>query len=159
MPQHPAKQSPRSLQLGLGLTLGLALVLGASALPPLVPETWRPVLMQAFAGVCHQLPERSPHVDGVALAVCDRCAGIYTGVVLGAVLATVGRWNRLSRTVLLGMMLPLALDWIGPWMGWWTNTPLSRAGTGLLFGAVAGALLLIALLHAVDSRQASPSVT
>ena len=159
MPQRSTdltQQKPLTVRLGLGLTLGLVVVLGTAALPPLVPETWRPVLMQAFAPVCHQLPERSPHVNGVALAVCDRCSGIYTGVVLGALLATIAGWQRLSRAVLFGTMLPLAVDWVGPWLGWWSNTPLTRAATGALFGGVAGALLLIALRHAVEARKPSP---
>ena len=99
-------------------------------------------MMDVFAPLCHQLPARSPAVDGTQLAVCDRCLGIYGGVLVGVATAgwVRGLWARLravDHLVLLGSLLPLAVDWLGPVLGLWTNGPLSRAATGLLFGVVA----------------------
>jgi hypothetical protein len=126
--------------------------------------------MQAFSALCHQLPSRSPVIDGVPLAVCDRCLGIYGGFALGLVAAALVRvaaplfaspakkrddvtktyrwlFDR-TKFVLIGMLVPLAIDWVGPVMleaaptlGW-TNTPVSRAVTGGLLG-MAGAVLLV----------------
>jgi hypothetical protein len=33
--------------------------------------------------VCHQRPERSFHLGGVAMPVCARCTGLYSGVPVG----------------------------------------------------------------------------
>lgn len=38
--------------------------------------------------VCHQLDERSFHVDGHRLPLCARCSGMYLGAVLGVVYLT-----------------------------------------------------------------------
>ncbi|MEX1055561.1 MAG: hypothetical protein WED81_05995, partial [Rhodothermales bacterium] len=51
--------------LGWTIALGVASVLVVlAALPPLVPAGAREVLMQIFSKFCHQIPTRSPHVDG-----------------------------------------------------------------------------------------------
>ena len=110
--------------------------------------------MEVFAPLCHQLPSRSPALDGVQLAVCDRCAGIYTGVLGGVATAgwVRGLWARLravDHLILLGSLLPLVVDWIGPVFGRWPNEPLSRAATGLLFGVVAASFTATRIL----SRQ------
>src|ERR671913_225429 len=44
------------------------------------------ILYGVFHAVCHQIAERSFHVDGHALAVCSRCTGIYAGFMLSALL-------------------------------------------------------------------------
>jgi uncharacterized membrane protein len=144
----------------------VALVVGVAWLPPVVSPEVRAALMKAFAPLCHQMPSRSPHVNGVALAVCDRCMGIYGGLLLGAglaagvrVLATWvvpsrvshGTLARAAKTVLLGALVPIGIDWLGPMLSAWTplagwgNTPLSRALTGALLGAAGGALLMFSI--------------
>jgi uncharacterized membrane protein len=117
------------------------ILLGASS-PPFLSPAWQSLIMEVFAPLCHQLPARSPVLDGTQLAVCDRCFGIYTGVLGGVATARWARglWTRLrpvDHLVLLGGGLPLALDWLGPVLGLWPNGPFSRAATGLLFGVVA----------------------
>lgn len=112
-----------------------------SALPPWLPVWAQTVVMEAFAPVCHQLPERSMHMSGTALAVCDRCLGIYIGAGAGAVVARMaaGFEAHASPWVVLGIgIVPAGVDWLGPWLGLWINTPSSRLLTGLwLGGAVA----------------------
>ena len=149
-----------------GIVGGVGFVLALAWLPPVVSPEVRAVLMQAFAPLCHQMPARSPHVDGVALAVCDRCMGIYGGLVLGMGLAASvrllatwamptrvsdGTLARSATTVLLGALVPIGVDWLGPMISAWTplagwgNTPLSRALTGALLGAAGGALLMFSI--------------
>lgn len=138
----------------LGMT-GVVLVIALST-PLLAPE-WRALVMHVFAPVCHQIPERSPHLSGVQLAICDRCTGVYVGCVLGV--ATVG-WGRLlwariremDQYVLLGSLVPLGIDWIGPLLGLWTNVPFSRAATGLLFGGVAASFTADRILEGLSPR-------
>jgi uncharacterized membrane protein len=145
-----------------GLLLGGAGgVLGLALLPPFVSPAWRAVLMNAFAPVCHQLPARSPFLGGVQIAICDRCAGIYLGVVLGVATVAVARrlWRAAGRhapLVLLGSLGPLGVDWVGPLIGLWPNTPLSRAATGLVFGIAAGSFAAARLLRGAASMGAPP---
>jgi uncharacterized membrane protein len=144
--------------LHLGLLGGTVAIVVLAASPPFLPASWRPVLYAAFSPACHQLPTRSPHVDGIALAVCDRCAGIYLGLVAGVVAVALLRsvWRGLGaagRYVLLGALLPLGIDWIAGWIGLWQGTPFTRAGTGFLFGTVAASFVV----HSLFARSEQPS--
>lgn len=138
-----------------------ALVLvGLAALPPLVGEGLRAALMHGFAAVCHQMPERSLHVDGVPLAVCHRCLGIYAGVLLGALVFPLmprGLLRGRRAGVLLVLCgLPTAADWAVDVLDLWANTPVSRMTTGALFGVAAGLLLARALGQALAPRSDAP---
>lgn len=135
-------------------------ILAAVLLPPFVSPSWQAVIMQAFASVCHQLPARSLHWEGVALAVCDRCLGIYGGVVVG--LAVTPLMASLLRKVyakagwlLMAALTPVALDWVGPVIGLWPNTPASRMVTGGALGIGVGLLLsaVVARGVAVSEQQ------
>jgi uncharacterized membrane protein len=146
-------------EIMLGATGG---VLTIALSTPLLAPGWRALVMHVFAPVCHQLPERSPHLEGVQLALCDRCVGIYVGCVLGVAAINGGRrfWRRirsLDQYVLLGSLAPLAIDWIGPLLGLWTNVPLSRAVTGLLFGGVAASFAADRILQGLSPRACSQS--
>lgn len=132
-----------SWSVALAMVVG---IVGVAALPPFVGEGLGELIMRTFAGVCHQLPERSPHVGGIPLALCDRCLGIYGGLALGvlafpAMPRSAGRIHQYAGVVLLAALVPLGLDWIGPVVDGWSNGPWSRASTGAVFGAVAGVLV------------------
>ena len=81
------------------------------------------------------------HMSGTAFAVCDRCLGIYIGAVVGAFGGRIaaGFEAHVSPWIVLAIgAAPAGVDWLGPWLGLWTNTPSSRFLTGLwLGGAVA----------------------
>lgn len=47
---------------------------------------WVTVLYAAASRICHQRPERSFSTAGVQWPVCARCAGLYLGAPLGAVI-------------------------------------------------------------------------
>ncbi len=69
------------------------LLLTAGLLPWLSP--WlsprvKAALDAALAPVCHQIPSRTLVIAGQAMSVCSRCAGVYAGIALGALLA----WPR-----------------------------------------------------------------
>lgn len=143
---------------------GAAAVVLAAMAPPFVGEGLRALVGQAFGGICHQLPARSPHVGGVPLALCDRCLGIYGGVVLGVVgFALRPRWGEgvhgRAGPVLVAALVPLAIDWAGPVLGAWPNAPLSRAITGAFFGVAAGLLVgrMAARFNQPTARSRAPS--
>ena len=132
-------------------TAGLA-VLAAS--PPLVGGELGAWVHHAFSVACHQIPERSPHLAGGAIALCHRCSGVVVGLVLGVAaapllsaraLGLVGR-SRQGRW-LLAAALPAAADWALGAFELWSNTPASRVATGLVFGAAAGVVLAANLLR------------
>lgn len=145
---------------GVALTISLGIV-GAILLPPFVGPEGRALIMQAFAGVCHQLPARSLQLGDVPLAVCDRCLGIYGGLALGVLgFPTAARWqevvHRNAGLVLIAVLVPMAADWAGPILDLWANVPLSRGVTGGLFGVAAGYLVARATVRATGPSADPP---
>lgn len=132
------------LRNGLLLSAGLTVLLVLAALPPFVPSGAGEWIMKAFAPVCHQLADRSFHVDGVQMAVCHRCLGAYGGLLVGSILfLIVAREPKSLRplAVLIIATLPGVVDWSGDVLGMWVNTPTSRVLTGAFFGILAGTIL------------------
>lgn len=126
----------------VALLIGLSIA-GLATLTPVFPTTAREIVMNLFASVCHQLPNRSPHLSGVQLAVCHRCIGIYYAIPVAAVLFRLARgaWPSKSHFAVLVFVLsvlPLGIDWFGDIVGWWVNTPASRMITGSIFGITFG---------------------
>lgn len=123
------------------LLMGILAVL--ASLPPWVGEPVRIALMLGFDPLCHQIAERSPHVDGVQLAVCHRCYGILVGLAIGPIAALIirGRVNRHASLLIVASLVPLALDWGLGIVGIWANTAESRLITGAIFGVAAGILV------------------
>ena len=131
------------------------MVFGLVMAPPFVGEGLRHVIMLGFSEICHQIPGRSPHIQGVQLAACDRCFGMYAALAAAPFLALSLRpWNswiqhRAKHLILAGLIV-LATDWGGDIVGLWTNTPWSRALTGAVFGCVAGYFLVCAIISLMD---------
>lgn len=98
------------------------------------------VIYRAFGYLCHQISERSFHVDGHPLAVCARCAGLYGGFAAGVLLYPLARSLRQLETPrrrwLLVAVVPTLIDWALGVLGIWENTHLTRSVTGALLGAV-----------------------
>ncbi|MDE2997241.1 MAG: DUF2085 domain-containing protein [Bacteroidota bacterium] len=148
----------RFYYLGALLSIGLGLLMVMALLPPFVSEPIRDALMHAFAPVCHQLPARSPHIDGVSFAVCHRCFGAYTGLFAGSIVYLFVRtWPKGIRPALalLVAAVPGVIDWSGEVLGIWTNTPVSRMMTGAFFGVLAGLLLASAVLDTFQRNDTS----
>jgi uncharacterized membrane protein len=113
-------------------------------------------LMYAGSWVCHQLPERSPHLFGVQLPLCWRCTGILFGALaLFFWLLAKKRVPPLVLCVLLSLLLPLDVFYNVFTHGDGNNA--RRLVTGLLWGfcATGAALQLLRLLslRLAQSRQ------
>ena len=138
-----------------------AAVVGLVSLPPFVGEPFRTAIMEVFAGLCHQLPGRSPHVHDVSFAVCHRCFGIYTGILTGVLFGPMlGQWRPPVSVgyLLVGALAIPSLDWLGHIMGIWVNTAASRLLTGAALGLILGWIVIRALTQpAAPSSQAAPS--
>jgi uncharacterized membrane protein len=63
-----------------------------------------------FRSFCHQMPERSLWFFGAPMVVCSRCAGIYAGMVLGAVLPPPRFILRRGRAIVWIAASALLLD-------------------------------------------------
>lgn len=151
---------PRPWSVWMGMLAAVGGLLAGALAPPFLSPQWRAVVMHVFSPVCHQLSARSPFWGEIQIAICDRCAGIYVGLVVGV--ATIGlarlAWARVEtqrQYVLLGSLVPLGVDWIGPVVGLWTNTPLSRAATGILFGVIVGSFVADRVLTAAKRGQSA----
>jgi len=107
-------------------------------------------IYEAFSYLCHQLPERSLHLEGQKLAVCSRCTGLYFGFALSVLLYPLARSLKRVDTPRLRWLLlatvPVILDWSLTVLGLWENTHLSRFLTGALFSVVAAVYVVPGLV-------------
>lgn len=119
------------------------------------------VLYFVFSPLCHQRADRSFFFLGHHLAVCARCAGIYSAALLGIL---VFPWIRLkswsnegatsvatapSRMWLLTALALVAADVGGEVLGLRATSAVSRFLTGAFCGIVAPFYLLPALIEIV----------
>lgn len=134
-------------------------VLALAAVPPFVSENVRYVVMAGFSSVCHQIPGRSPHLNGIQLAVCHRCFGIYAALTATALFfPMLRRWDRSAgsnaKYLILAALVAPGLDWAAGLTGIWTNTAGSRLATGAVFGGVAGYLATGAVVRLFSDGKA-----
>ena len=146
MPNLTVRRMRRFNRLWLLVCLLTGLLLVLATLPPFVAPPLRAGLMALFAPVCHQLPDRSLWIEGVQLAVCHRCYGIYAGLFLGIMLfplvhARLRTAAQEPRWLLLVALIPAGLDWSLEAFSLQSSTPLSRLLTGLWLGGIAGLLM------------------
>jgi len=107
------------------------------------------ILDGVFIALCHRAPDRTLLLAGVPQPVCSRCAGIYGGLALGALL----RWPRptmkQTRIALAIVGLLMAVDVvmqdfaIHPMWHW----------TRLLTGGLVGYVLAASLMAAITRQR------
>lgn len=116
-------------------------------------------IYKGFSPLCHQISERSFHVEGQAFAVCARCTGIYVGFAAGVIfyplVRSLKRTDTPGRKWLLLAAVPVFVDWSLGFSGIWANTHLSRFLTGALLGAVCALYIVPGLtdLLQIDWRR------
>jgi uncharacterized membrane protein len=98
--------------------------------------------------ICHQIPERSFHMDGHKLPLCARCTGTYLGIAVGfASLILLRRWRAgemLSTwmiVIMVGFIGLMGIDGLNSYLSLWGTLPTLytpqnwlRAATGSLNG-------------------------
>jgi uncharacterized membrane protein len=133
---------------------GVLVVLGLIVLAPWARANGYPLLgavvYKGFSGVCHQIPERSFHLEGFPLAVCARCFGLYAGAAAGVLLYPLARGlarrDAPGRFWLFAAAAPTTVDFALGFFGVWENTHLSRFLTAVLLGAAAAFYVVPAAL-------------
>ena len=104
-----------------------------------------------FSYICHQMSNRSFHVEGEKFAVCSRCFGVYFGLLMGFLVYPL--WRRIDeiepvpRFWLFLSMIPIGVDWSLGVFGIWENTFLSRFVTGLILGVACATFLVPGLVE------------
>lgn len=106
----------------------------------------------AFGQLCHQQVDRSLELNGIPMAVCSRCFGIYsslpTGLIVFPVLIAIGlRYrHKLAIRLILIFVIIIGVDFLGNLFGLWINTHLSRIILGSSLG-LSLAWLLAGQIH------------
>ena len=106
-----------------------------------------------FVVLCHRLPERTIEIAGVAMPLCSRCAGIFTGLGLGALIAWPRPTLRVTRYAVVVAGAIMLLDVIAQDLGWHPLWHSTRLGTGILLGYVLSCALVAAI---VRERRGEP---
>ena len=110
-------------------------------------------LMWAGHFVCHQMPERSPHLFGAQLPLCWRCAGIVCGAL--AFVVWLFRTRRLPAVWLsVALALVMPLDVLQALLTHGEGDNARRLLTGALWGFFAASLALH-LFTFIHSRAGS----
>jgi len=104
-----------------------------------------------FSYICHQISNRSFHIEGEEFAVCSRCFGVYFGLLMGFLIYPL--WRKIDeiepvpRFWLFLSMIPIGVDWSLGVFGIWENTYLSRFVTGLILGVACATFLVPGLVE------------
>ncbi len=112
----------------------------------------RLLLEQLGAAVCHRLAVRSFPWREAFMPLCARCTGIYCGVFLAFCFFLLkkrmdaGKPFSKAQTWLTALMiLPIALDGLGSYLGFLESNQWRRVLSGGLVGTVMPGLLLLAM--------------
>ncbi len=121
------------------------------------PVAWTPLATLLYAVgslICHQIPDRSFHVQGSQLPVCARCAGLYGGGALGSIVAATAagmlrRWRLPSTSwQWIGTSLaalPTIATFVLEWVLGWRISNTTRAISAVPLGAAVAFVVVSAL--------------
>ena len=115
------------------------------------------------SAVCHQMAERSFIFDGMQMPLCARCTGIYIGAFFAFCFFFLkkrmgnGRPFSVMQALLTGLaVLPVGIDGVGSYLGFWESSQLMRIFSGSLVGAVVPGFLLMAVNMDTKKRDDAP---
>ncbi len=103
-------------------------------------------LYALYGQICHQMGDRSLHIEGHPVAVCARCLSVYCGFLIGAaiILLVPARMNspRDIRLLAVAALLPMLVDVASGIAGLSSPSMLSRFLTGGWFGFLSAFFLV-----------------
>lgn len=146
---------PAPLSLARAVRAGAVVVGLAPWLLPLA-RAWAPlgavgVMLDAvFVTMCHRLPERTLVLAGVAMPVCSRCAGIFAGVAVGALIARPALSPRAWRLAITAASVAMLADVVTQDLGLHPVWHPMRIATGFLFGYALAAACVSTLRRRTD---------
>jgi uncharacterized membrane protein len=108
----------------------------------LLPARLGDLLDAIFIPFCHRIPERTLTIAGVAMPVCSRCFGLFTGAAIGALVTFPRLSLRRWRFVAAFALAPMLADVITQDAGLHAVSHPLRFATGFLFGYALGATTL-----------------
>lgn len=122
-----------------GSTVWLAAVVLAPFLES-QESIWGSFLYAVFSPLCHQIPERCFHLWGFPLAVCSRCFGIYSGIMIGLFGFPITKgFSSVSvpSTGLFAVLTgPILVDTLGNFLLLWETSPWLRFAIGSGWGII-----------------------
>ena len=106
-----------------------------------------------FLPMCHRIPARTIYVDAVPMPLCSRCAGIFAGLALGALVlrprVTLARWRVLIGAAGALMLLDVVTQDLGVHPIWHAT----RVASGLLFGYAIAAACILSMRRAAGAEE------
>ena len=115
------------------------------------------------SAVCHQMAERSFIFDGMQMPLCARCTGIYTGVFFAFCFLFLKKrmergasFSAKEAALTAFAVLPVGVDGIGSYLGFWESSQLLRILTGSMVGAVVPGFLLLAVNFDPKGQESLP---
>lgn len=124
----------------LAITTGIFLIALGPGLFGGTPVYWYSSWQRvAFSSFCDQIPSHSFSINGVQMAVCSRCIGIYGSLWFGTMILPLTGSRFLPplsfrRKMLVTSMVIIIIDVLGCLAGIWTDSNISRLITGLFLG-------------------------
>jgi uncharacterized membrane protein len=156
-PRAPGDRPRRTLRRAERVGLqALVLVAGLSPWLLALARVRATEIALVFRALCHQRPERTLVLFGDSMLVCSRCAGLYAGVALGALLPLPRRLLPRGRALVLGAIAVTLVDIVTQDLG--LHPPLHpvRLATGLLLGWSASGFMFSALRSEAAAAAARP---
>ncbi|HEY0547534.1 MAG TPA: DUF2085 domain-containing protein [Pyrinomonadaceae bacterium] len=160
IPQHGSQDAVRRSQVlmwggaAFVMLVWMGMIVGAPWAEAHGYHALAAILYKAFDPLCHQISERSFHLEGHAFAVCARCTGIYAGFAAGIIFyplaRSLKRTDTPSRWWLFVAAVPISIDWSLGFFGIWANTHLSRFLTGALLGVVCTLFVVPGLMDVLE---------
>ena len=145
-------QAVRVWLVGCGVVLIWALLIIVAPIAKANGLTGVSTPLYTFYGyICHQIPNRSFHIEGEQFGVCSRCFGVYFGLLFGYAIYPL--WRRvdevepISRIWLFLSLIPIGVDWSLGVFGIWENTFTSRFITGTILGVACATFIVPATVE------------
>jgi uncharacterized membrane protein len=138
----------------VSLLIWILLILAAPALhaaPNPLLKKLSHYLYLFFKPTCHQLPSRSFHIQGYALAVCIRCFAFYSaGLIISVYYLFHAHLKLLHVRIYMILCAPLLIDFILEKLNLYSDLYYVRFITGFVAGLVLFHLLVLALSDKID---------
>ncbi len=131
----------------------LAFLVGALEAPLLarLDQRWISKLFYGFYSFfCHQEPSRCLFLFGNQVAICSRCLGFYSSLLVFGLLVSFRDFKPLSLRLASILAMPAALDVLLQALHLNESTNLIRITTGLLLGMAVSLYLLPRAKRGVD---------